>query len=71
MVGSKTVQGDLSVREAPLVRGDLGAGDAELDRIFLIHSVPHNVAVRASGRIPPHRHLEKQTGCTKLVGIES
>lgn len=65
------MQGDASVREATLVRGDLGAGDAELDRIFLIHSVPHNVAIRASGRIPPYRHLEKQTNCTKLVGMES
>lgn len=53
------MQGDVSIREASLVWGDHCAGDAELHWIFLIHSITHNVSIRASGRIPPNLHLVK------------
>lgn len=61
VVSSKTTEGDLSDREVILIWGDHSAGGAELDWIFLIDSVTHNVSIRASWRIPLYFHLVKQT----------
>lgn len=53
------MQSDVSSRELTLIRSDQGAGDVELDRIFMMHCVTHNIPIGTSWRIPLHFHLKQ------------
>lgn len=65
VVSSQPVQSDVSSRELTLIRSDQGAGDVELDRIFMMHCVTHNIPIGTSWRIPLHLHLKQLTSLKK------